>query len=123
MPHTNYNEVRPSATRQFFWQLATQNNNIENQAPLPSSTADELDNYLQSLPDENVEPLIWWKAHQKEYPILSMVARDYLSIQATSVACEQAFSTAGHTISKTRNRLHSETARACLCGWRKSNKG
>ncbi len=43
------------------------------------------------------------------------MARDYLAIQSTSVACEQAFSVAGNTITKTRNRLHSDTARASLC--------
>ena len=43
------------------------------------------------------------------------MARDFLTIQATSVASEQAFSVAGNTITKTRNRLLPETARACLC--------
>jgi hypothetical protein len=43
------------------------------------------------------------------------MARDYLTIQATSVPSEQAFPVAGNTISKTRNRLLPETARACLC--------
>jgi hypothetical protein len=31
------------------------------------------------------------------------------------VTCEQAFSVAGNTITKTRNRLNPETARATLC--------
>ena len=43
------------------------------------------------------------------------MARDYLTIQATSVSSEQAFSVVGNTISKTWNRLSPETARACLC--------
>jgi len=43
------------------------------------------------------------------------MAQDYLTIQATSVASEQAFSVAGNTNSKTRNCLLPETARACLC--------
>ncbi len=36
-------------------------------------------------------------------------------IQATSVALEQAFSVTGNAITKTRNYLLLETARACLC--------
>ncbi|CAG8746810.1 6795_t:CDS:1, partial [Cetraspora pellucida] len=40
------------------------------------------------------------------------MSSDYLSIQATSIACEQAFSIAGNTISRTCNHLHPETARA-----------
>jgi hypothetical protein len=53
------------------------------------------------------------------------MARDYLTIQATSVPSEQAFSIAGNTISKTRNRLLPETARACLClkSWIKNKIG
>jgi len=43
------------------------------------------------------------------------MARDYLSIQATSVACEQAFSVASNTITRTRNRLQPDTSRALLC--------
>ena len=43
------------------------------------------------------------------------MARDYLSIQATNVVCEQAFSIASNTITRTRNRLHPDTSRALLC--------
>ena len=43
------------------------------------------------------------------------MARDYLAIQAMSVACKQAFSIAGNIITKTQNKLHPETARASLC--------
>ena len=74
----------------------------------------EIDWYL-ALPCENVEALLWWRAHSAEFPVLSLMARDYLAIQSTSVACEQAFSVAGNTITKTQNQLHSETARASLC--------
>ena len=80
-----------------------------------SNVSDELDRYLALQVDENVKPLRWWKAHEHEFPALAKISRDYLSIQATSVACEQAFSVAGNTITKTRNRLNPETARATLC--------
>ena len=43
------------------------------------------------------------------------MAKDYLTIQATSVLCEQTFSVAGNTITRTRNRLNPETACATLC--------
>ena len=32
-----------------------------------------------------------------------------------SIPAEQAFSVAGNTVTRTRNRLFPETARACLC--------
>jgi len=43
------------------------------------------------------------------------MAQNYLSIQATSVPCEQLFSLAGNVVSKKRNRLGKSTTRACLC--------
>ncbi|GET02691.1 zinc finger BED domain-containing protein RICESLEEPER 2-like [Rhizophagus clarus] len=80
-----------------------------------SNVLDELDRYLALQVDENVKLLIWWKAHKHKFPALAKISRNYLSIQVTSVACEQAFSVAGNTITKTRNRLNSEIARATLC--------
>jgi hypothetical protein len=50
-----------------------------------------------------------------EYPSLSKLARDFLSIMATSVPCEQLFSIAGHAITKSRNRLSGNSARELLC--------
>jgi len=75
----------------------------------------ELERYLEFPIDEEIELLLWWQAHSSEFPIISEMARDFLTIQATSVASKQAFSVAGNTITKTRNRLLPETARACLC--------
>ena len=78
-------------------------------------SCDELNRYLNSPVDNNADPLIWWKTHEKDYPVLSQMAKDYLTIQATSVPSERAFSISGLTISKTRNRLDPETARAIIC--------
>jgi len=102
-----------NAFRQYFTQLRQDTNELP--SPLYSSTITELDRYLALQIDEETDPLLWWQAHAKEYPIVSNMARDYLTIQATSVASEQAFSVACNVISKTRNRLLPETARACLC--------
>jgi len=76
---------------------------------------DEIDTYLNTSNDINADPLLWWKENQNKYPTLSLIAKDYLSIQATSVAAEQAFSVAGNTIIPIRNKLDSETTRATLC--------
>uniref|UniRef100_U9TFX5 HAT C-terminal dimerisation domain-containing protein n=1 Tax=Rhizophagus irregularis (strain DAOM 181602 / DAOM 197198 / MUCL 43194) TaxID=747089 RepID=U9TFX5_RHIID len=74
-----------------------------------------MERYLAILLEDQVDPLLWWQVRQEEFPILSRIARDYLCIQATSVASEQAFSVAGLTISPLRNRLDAETARVTLC--------
>jgi len=74
-----------------------------------------MERYLAIPLEDQVDPLLWWQVRQEEFPILSQIARDYLCIQATSVASEQAFSVAGLTISPLRNRLDAETARVTLC--------
>jgi hypothetical protein len=99
--------------RKYFAQLRQID---ENEVSTPEPEAEiELNNYFERPTDEEAEPLFWWQAHSKEFPILSKMARDYLTIQATSVASESAFSIAGNAITKTRNRLAPETTRACLC--------
>lgn len=101
-----------NTTRRFFTQ---RRRNQTTPQIAPTHSVSELDRYLALPIDDETEPLLWWQAHVKEYPVLSNMARDYLTIQATSVPSEEAFSIAGNTISKTRNRLSPETARACLC--------
>jgi hAT family C-terminal dimerisation region len=99
-------------SRNYFLNMI---NNNQVYSSMENPEFNEIDNYLNTPNDINNDPLIWWKAHQKEYPILSLIARDYLIIQSTSVSSEQAFSVAGNTITQTRNRLDPETARASLC--------
>jgi len=100
--------------RNYFRQLGNTNTSRSRPRSMNNIT-NELERYLSMPLEDQIDPLTWWKLQQSEYPSLSRVARDYLSIQATSVASEQAFSIAGKTISEVRNRLERETARAILC--------
>ncbi|KZT08270.1 uncharacterized protein LAESUDRAFT_618033, partial [Laetiporus sulphureus 93-53] len=57
------------------------------------------------------------------FPIWASLARDYLAIMATSVSSEWAFSSAGITITKRRNRLKGdivEALQALKCAYRKN---
>ena len=109
--------------RQYFALLRQDALTDENEGLEQIELETELNRYLEQQIDEETEPLFWWQAHVNEFPILSNMARDYLTIQATSVASEQAFSIAGNAITKTQNRLLPETARACLCAksWMDNN--
>jgi hypothetical protein len=40
-------------------------------------------------------PLMWWKQHQQEFPDLTRMARQYLTVPATSVSPERFFSRVG----------------------------
>jgi len=114
----NHNNSEVISTREYFHQLKRRrlNNDVASSITRTSpGIYEEFDRYLALPCDDNVAPLLWWKAHFQEFPALGAMARDYLSIQATSVACEQAFSVASNTITRTRNRLHPDTSRALLC--------
>jgi len=76
----------------------------------------EIDEYLNSKRANKDEDILeWWSKHTHIYPCLSKIARDFLSICATSVPSKRLFSTAGLIITKHRNRLCEESARSLLC--------
>jgi len=69
----------------------------------------ELANYVKAEQCSfNDSPLLWWKTRSQHYPRLALLARQYLSIQGTSVASERVFSTAGEIISQRRSRISSD---------------
>jgi len=50
-------------------------------------------------------PLKWWRENCSLYPLLSPLAKAYLSIPATSVPSERVFSTAGDIVTAQRSQL------------------
>ena len=75
-----------------------------------------IDQYLHlidSFGDEDEEtgvvkkedPLDFWRTHEKVFPALALLAKKYLSVQASSAAVERMFSISGHIFSLKRRRL------------------
>ncbi|GKD07087.1 ribonuclease H-like domain-containing protein [Tanacetum coccineum] len=65
-------------------------------------------NFLITLrPEEftNFDILAWWKEREIQFPILSAMARDLLTVQASTVASESAFSISGRIISERRSDI------------------
>lgn len=64
---------------------------------------EELQAYLV-LPKLDFEenPLVWWKATSSHYPLLSKMARKYLSVCATSSPSERLFSSSGKIVTPLR---------------------
>ncbi|CAG8718176.1 19971_t:CDS:2 [Cetraspora pellucida] len=95
----------------------------EKNKPLPSeiTTTKTARNFFCGLITNHIvysdpnEIIKYLEEPDTEYPTLSKIAMDYLTIQSTSVSSEQAFSVAKHIISFTRNHIDAETAHASLC--------
>jgi len=64
---------------------------------------------------ENFDILSWWKGMEPSFPILAAMARDLLSVQASTVASESAFSFSGRVLSIRRTRLTSAAVEMCIC--------
>ena len=70
----------------------------------PNNTTD-IDRYLSLETilfedNEDFEILEWWKKQQIKYPVLSIIARDVLTVHVSTVASEAAFSAGGIVVSK-----------------------
>ncbi|KNE89611.1 hypothetical protein PSTG_16934 [Puccinia striiformis f. sp. tritici PST-78] len=83
-----------------------------------TTTQDELAVYLSgkyNLPiDKSGDALLWWKEHTGKFPILSLLARDYLACCATSASVERCFSAAADTCGRDRGSLASRTIERCV---------
>ena len=53
-------------------------------------------------------PMNWWRSNEKELPMLSQLAKQYLCIPGTSVPSERVFSTAGDILNAKRSVLRSD---------------
>jgi hypothetical protein len=76
----------------------------------------ELERYLRSFDCRLIgikDPLVWWKEHQTDFPILARMAFDIFSIPAMSSEVERVFSAASKLITDERNCLGPETVEAC----------
>lgn len=111
--HSKFNPAIDKKTNNktlFSSLLANVENNINNEVELYLITP---------TTDEKSDILAYWNSNKEQYPILSKMARDYLSIPSTSVRCEEMFSDAGELDSTKRNNLSSRiiTAIMCLQSW------
>ncbi|KAA8541160.1 hypothetical protein F0562_025094 [Nyssa sinensis] len=81
-----------------------------------SSATDELTQYLSEPPAPiPTDVLEWWRVNSTRYPRLSVMARDFLAIQATSVAPEELFCSKGDEIDKQRFSMPHQSTQALLC--------
>uniref|UniRef100_A0A0R0KPL8 HAT C-terminal dimerisation domain-containing protein n=1 Tax=Glycine max TaxID=3847 RepID=A0A0R0KPL8_SOYBN len=80
----------------------------------------QLDTYLEeaNLSNKyhpNLDVLQYWKDNQAQFPDLSLLACDILSIQITMVAFESAFSIGSRVLNKYRTRLLVDNVQVLIC--------
>ena len=80
---------------------------------------DEMGEYEVEKPEppecEPSEIYSYWANRSHRWPCLSAMAKDLLSIPATSAASERAFSVGKDVFGISRNRLSPETVEALIC--------
>ena len=77
--------------------------NKSSQSPSERARA-EVKWYTEEEPSAD-SPLEWQKKNHTRFPYLSVLAKKYLAVPATSVPAERAFSIAGHIVSQKRSCL------------------
>ena len=66
----------------------------------------EINEYFQLEEiDFESNPFTWWCEREEKFPILSLLAKKYLSVYARSTASERLFSDAGNLLTEKRTRI------------------
>ncbi|XP_066163781.1 zinc finger BED domain-containing protein RICESLEEPER 2-like [Oryza sativa Japonica Group] len=64
-----------------------------------------LDERNEDLANKAFDLLVWWKLNAHRYPVVSMMAKNFLTIPASSVSSESTFSAGGRVLSDYRSSL------------------
>lgn len=80
------------------------------------NSTDELTQYLsEPTAPIPIDVLEWWKVNSTRYPRLSIMARDFLAVQATSMEPEDLFCSKGDEVERTKQSLPHASIRETLC--------
>ena len=85
---------------------------------VPTQAVDLLQEVKKEIKKYGLEPTLaremsprqWWKANEPRFPLLAVLARDYLSIPGSSSSLEHLFSRFGLVINPRRNRINPSLA-------------
>jgi hypothetical protein len=93
--------------------------------PTPTSVSStdaaisELSSYLDSDTvtqfDSDFNLLNWWQRHKLTYHVLSILAKDVLTVPASTVSSESTFSLAGRVLEDRRRRLTPDMVEVLSC--------
>jgi hypothetical protein len=88
-------------------------------AALGSELSAYLDSDTVNQFDDDFNIITWWHEHKRTYPVLSILAKDVLSVPVSTISSESAFSLTGRIIEERRRRLSPEMVEmlACIKDW------
>jgi hypothetical protein len=87
--------------------------------PRPTARYDQLHWYLQEGPVRHIGVMEYWRSKELEWPQLTTMAYDFLSIPAMSSECERVFSSCAKQTTPECSKLSGETLahQECLSNW------
>ena len=100
----------PSASCQFQSFLSSTQSN-----PSKSELLIYLEETNVCLSDKEFDLLNWWKVNSHRFPVVSRMAKKFLTIPATSVSSKSTFSTGGRTLDDYRSSLRPSMVEALVC--------
>ena len=86
----------------------------------PSSAAgNESAAYLNDRPlvvhdEDDFNILEWWRDHKQTYPVLSILARDVLTVPVSTTSSEGTFSLTGRVLEQRRASLHPDMVKSLM---------
>ena len=84
-----------------------------------ASNASELVSYLDcdtvSQLDDDFNLLNWWHEHKLTYPVLSIMAKDILTVPVSTISLESTFSMTSRIIEERRRKLKPEMVEMLTC--------
>ncbi|KIL54872.1 hypothetical protein M378DRAFT_91765 [Amanita muscaria Koide BX008] len=107
-------------TQSFMCETDSDDSDTDNNGVDEASSTPWLAEYERYVNTNEIIPpgmtvVAWWGLNALRYPIAASLARDYLAIMSSSVSSECAFSSAGLTLTKRRNRLKGDIVEALQC--------
>ncbi|XP_022890544.1 zinc finger BED domain-containing protein RICESLEEPER 1-like [Olea europaea var. sylvestris] len=89
--------------------------NLEISSELARYMCVDVRSVLQPHELQEFSLLNWWRCNERQYPIVSKIARDLLTPPVSTVASEAAFSLGGRVLSDERSRLKEDILEALIC--------
>ena len=112
-PPSAHRKRRKVSAAQFFANSDSEAESSDEEA----AVKDELKEYLE-LPQikykSEQDAMLWWLEHQKQFPNLEVMARQYLGCPATSATVERLFSKVGIAFSAKRKRSEAATLESLM---------